>query len=43
LEQGPAFQQLDPGTIRNMSMEEFRANRIALHAAATQQFYQGGQ
>jgi hypothetical protein len=43
LEQGPAFQQLDPGTIRNMSMEEFRANRDRLHAAATQQFYQGGQ
>lgn len=43
LEQGPATQTLDPGTIRNMSMEEFRANRDRLHAAATQQFYQGGQ
>lgn len=43
LEQGPATQTLDPGTIRNMSMEEFRANRDRLHAAATQQFYSGGQ
>lgn len=43
LEQGPATQTLDPGSIRNMSMEEFRANRDRLHAAATQQFYQGGQ
>jgi hypothetical protein len=43
LEQGPATQTLDPGQIRNMSMEEFRANRDRLHAAATQQFYQGGQ